>query len=243
MRKAIVTILLLVFLGGLWFAAHSWSSHLEIKHITVRGIQTIEEEEIRNLVRLPESALFREADLAAIRERVEGHPYVRRAMVNRDFPASIRVSVEERKPVALLLGSRMMLLDEDRVVLPVRNNQVPDNLAVISGSFPIPQTGDTLRHKGVERALQILRASRAADEILYHLFSEVRVFDDGSLLAYTMDGGVPVLLGSAVSARTLISLREFWLQEVVPAGADQILSIDLRFDGQIVTRWRSSVRR
>jgi cell division septal protein FtsQ len=188
--------------------------------------------------------LFREVDLESLRERVGRHPYVKETSVNRDFPSTIRVTVRERIPAALLVvGSRMAVIDEDMVVMPVRHGAEMDNLMIISGSFTIPQTGDTLRHRGVERAMQVVRATAAADRMLYNLFSEISVLNDGGLLAYTTDGGVPVMIGGAVTAERLLSFREFWLQEAVPAGAEQLLSIDLRYEGQVVVRWKAGMRR
>lgn len=239
MRKGILTILIIGLLSGMWFAAHSWSKHLEVSKITVYGTRHILVDEIMTLVALPDAVLFEDIDLGEIRKRVERHPYVKTASVNRDFPATVRVTIEERKPSVLLIGSRMAVVDEENIVMPVRHGDALQNLAVVSGTFSIPQTGDTLRHAGAGRALQILRATRETDEVMYHLFSEIRVAGNNELTAYTAYGGVPVLLGKNVTATKLLGFREFWLQEVVPAGADQIRSIDLRFDGQIVTRWRT----
>lgn len=240
MRKGLLTILIIGLFAGIWIAAQSWSKHLEMSKVTVHGTRLLDAEEILALLALPESILFEDIDLNDIRERVLRHPYVKSASVNRDFPATLRVRVQERTPVALLVGSRMALIDKEKIVMPVRHGDALQNLAVVGGSFTIPQTGDTLRHSGVDRALQIIRASAESDEVIYHLFSEIQILGDGGLIAYTADSGVPVLLGKNVTAKKLIGFKEFWLQEVVPAGADQIQSIDLRFDGQIVTRWRTN---
>ncbi len=239
MRKGLSTILIIGLFGGMWFAAQSWSKHLEVSKVTVYGTHHTDAEEILKLIALPESVLFEDIDMGDIQERVKRHPYVKSASVNRDFPAAIRVRVQERNPIALLVGSRMAVIDEEKIVMPVRHGDALQNLAVVSGLFTIPQTGDTLRHAGVDRALGIIRATAGSDEVIYHLFSEIQILNNGGLMAYTADAGVPVLLGKNVTAKKLIGFKEFWLQEVVPAGADQIQSIDLRFAGQIVTRWRT----
>jgi cell division protein FtsQ len=240
MRKGFLTILIICLLGGIWFAAQSWSKHLGVSRVAVYGTHYIDEDEIVKLIALPESVPFEEIDLGAIQERVKRHPYVKTASVNRDFPSAIRVRVVERNPAALLVGSRMAVIDDEKIVMPVRHGDELRNLIVLSGSFAIPQTGDTLRHEGVDRALQIIRATAEFDKVMHHLFSEISIVRDGMLIAYTADGGVPVLLGRNIAAKKLLGFREFWLREVVPVGADQIQSIDLRFDGQIVTRWRTS---
>ncbi len=225
--------------GGLWFAAHSWSKNLQVLKVSVSGTNYIEQDEILDLIALPEGILFEDINLGEIQQRVERHPYVRTASVNRDFPSAVRVTVRERRPSALLVSSRMAIIDEENIVMPVRRGEVLRNLTIVSGSFRIPQPGDTLRHASVNRALQIIRATKETDEVVHHLFSEIRILDDGDLVAYTADNGVPVLIGENVNAQKLVGFKEFWLQEVAPIGSDQIQSIDLRFDGQIVTRWRA----
>jgi cell division protein FtsQ len=243
MRKGLMTILLVLMIAGIWFAAWSWSDNLTVTGVIVRGNVHVTADEIAGMFALPDSVRFSDIDLGAIQERVLRHPYVRRASVNKDFPSTIRVTIDERTPAALLVGSRMALLDADGVVMPVRHGDPMRDLAVISGSFTIPQAGDTLKHPGVENALRVIRATRAADDLVHHLFSEIRVQKDDGLLLYTAEGGVPVILGKDIRAEQLVAFREFWLNEVVPVGSNLIQSIDLRFDGQIITRWQSAARR
>jgi len=238
MRKGIVTIVIILLCSGLWYAAFSWSKHLEVSKITIRGNVHVDTDELLNIVAISDTVLFENIDLSEIQRRVKNHPYIKNASVNRDFPATIRISVTERKPDALLVGSRMALVDDENVVMPVRHSEVLQNLAAISGSFTIPQSGDTLRHTGVGEALQIIRATNRSDVIMNQLFSEIWIMENGGLLAYTADRGVPVLLGNNVTAKQLIAFKEFWLDEVVPAGADRVESIDLRFDDQVIARWR-----
>jgi len=239
MRKGIITILIIGLCSGLWIAAQSWSKHLAVSKITVHGTMHIDSQEILRMVALSDTVLFEDIDLGEIQRRVEQHPYVRSVSVNRDFPATIRITVKERTPDALLVGSRMAILDEENIVMPVRHGNILENLPIISGEFSIPETGDTLRQPGVGQALQIIRATRDSDEIIHHLFSELRVLETGGLVAYTTDYGVPVYLGDSITAQQIVAFKEFWLQEVVSVGADQIQNIDLRFDDQVVTRWRT----
>lgn len=64
--------------------------------------------------------------LAAVRDRLEALPEVRKARVSRDYPGMLNLEVEQRKPVAWLVttGSpnaksfRGCMLDADGVVLP-----------------------------------------------------------------------------------------------------------------------------
>ncbi len=239
MRRWILTVLLIALAAVLWTGARSWSSRMKLSTVSVHGARILTQEEIRKLAALHDSVLLKDVDLAGVKQRVERHPYVRRASVNRDFPSSIRITVDERVPLAVVVASRMVLIDDESVVLPVRHGEPLRDLAVITGSFRIPETGDTLRHRGVREALRMIAATRVADGLLYHLFSEIRIQDDGTFILYTTDGGVPVLLGDAITAGKLIALREFWLEEVGPVGSDHIHFIDMRFEDQIVTRWRT----
>lgn len=68
---------------------------------------------------------FYELDLAAVRSAVEGLPWVARARVERSWPATVRVHVQEHRAVARW-GDKALLSDQDVVFMPP---VVPDDLA------------------------------------------------------------------------------------------------------------------
>jgi cell division protein FtsQ len=223
----------------MWLGARSWSESLRLSSVTVRGTQYLTEDEVRTLTALPDSVLLSSIDLEELYSRVVRHPYVKGASVNREFPSSVRITIEERTPAAVLVSSRMALVDTEGVVLPVRHGEPLRGLAVISGSFVIPQVGDTVKYPPVREALGIIRATKDAESVLHELFSEIHISQNGDFTLYSAVGGVPVLIGNEITAEKLIVFREFWLSEVLPEGPNRIHLIDLRYNGQIVTRWIS----
>lgn len=58
-------------------------------------------------------------DMAELRTRVEMLPWVRRAVVSRDLPATLRVFIEERQPVARWqLNGEVALVDAEGAAIP-----------------------------------------------------------------------------------------------------------------------------
>ena len=56
-----------------------------------------------------------DVDLGAARLAVLDHPWVRRASVDRVWPSTVRITIEERTPVALLNYGEMYYIDEQGV--------------------------------------------------------------------------------------------------------------------------------
>jgi cell division septal protein FtsQ len=79
------------------------SSLFAVKRVEVVGNQRASEEEIVRALRpaLADRSLL-EVDLAAVRRAVRGRPLIRDAVVARILPGTLRVTVKERQPAALM---------------------------------------------------------------------------------------------------------------------------------------------
>jgi len=231
-------VLILVALGGL-IGAQFWKRDLKVAGVKTEGNRILSAAEIQRLAQVPMGARLFDVDLAVIKRRVLKNPFVREAAVQRDLPDRISIRIEEREPIAALSGSSLLYLDAEGMVLPpVRSEQVFD-LPVITGAIQdqdrVP--GRTVTGKSLQDALQLLRAALELDENLYRRVSEVAIRDDGDLVAYTVDFGVPVVFGRGDLAVKLATVESFWNSVVNTRGAHELASIDVRFTRQVVVRW------
>lgn len=88
-------------------------------------LSRIAPETVRGIVAPRLNKDFYELDLAAVRAAVERQPWVARARVERAWPSTVRVHVQEHRAVARW-GERALLSDQDVVFTPDR---VPEDLA------------------------------------------------------------------------------------------------------------------
>ncbi len=73
-----------------------------VEHIVFEGAERAGEAELRHLVHVRNGTTLWGVSPAAVAEQVERHPWVRQAVVTREFPNRLVVAVEEHDVVALL---------------------------------------------------------------------------------------------------------------------------------------------
>ena len=186
----------------------------------------------RSLLRIP---------LEERRAHIEAISWVASARVERILPASIRVEITERTPVAFLrAGSELALIDAQGAILD-RPSQGDFHLPVVSGiGDPVPQAERAARMRlfqQFEREIEMVRGG--AGEML----SEVDLSSPDDLQAMMVPPGedpspspgsaqaVLVHFGSSdfgLRFRTVLDNYAQW------AAAGRISSIDLRFKKQVV---------
>lgn len=240
-RKFILGFVLLSVTGAATVTlANLWKSKLVVEHVTVSGNSIIDPSEIIKLARVPSGIKMVDADLLAIEQRVATHPYVDEVVVERNLPSTVHVRITERRPLAILNGRDLCYVDREGVVLPNSISKELFDLPVITGftGSSLPAPGTVLTTPDVAEALRLLETSKLVGGGLYHLISEIRLRGQGDLLLYTADGGVPVIFGRGNAARKLVMLESFWQTVVAGRGPQQLQYLDLRYDDQIVARWK-----
>lgn len=103
----------IAFFGVMGYRSATASGFFSVKRIDVRGVERASGEDVRRIVQTnTERTGVWLADLPAIREKVEKLPFVRSASVSMELPSTLRVSVIERVPIAVLrLSSGDVLSD------------------------------------------------------------------------------------------------------------------------------------
>lgn len=240
-RKFILGLVLLSVAGAATVAlANLWKSKLIVERVIVSGNSIIDAGEITKLARVPSGVRMVSVDLLAIEQRIATHPYVDEVVVERNLPSTIHIRISERRPLAILNGRDLRYVDREGVVLPNSVSKELFDLPVITGlgGSSSPGPGTSITDTDLAEALHILETSKLVGGGLYHLISEVRLRSGGDLILYTADGGVPVIFGRGGAPRKLVLLDTFWHTVVATRGPQQLQYLDVRFDDQIVARWK-----
>jgi cell division protein FtsQ len=240
-RKFIVGFaLLLIAAVGVVALANLWKSKLVIEHVLVSGNLIVESDDILKLAHVPVGSRMVDLDLLLVESRVAAHPYVDKVVVQRNLPSTIHIEILERQPLALLNGDELCYVDREGVILPNPVSRELFDLPVITG---LPSTGSRkpgtiIMNADLAEALDILETSKQVGQELYHLISEIRIRNGGDIVLYTADGGVPVIYGKGDTPRKLVSFETFWRTIVAERGPQDLQYVDLRFENQIVARWK-----
>jgi cell division protein FtsQ len=205
----------------------------------IEGNRIVETGEIMQLIKIQKDAPIHNIDLMGVRKDVLSHYFIKDALVERDLPSTLRITVTERSPLAIVNGAELLYLDEEGVVLPHSISKQLFDLPFVTG---IPagvalRPGSTIHDPNVGEALAILTTLKLVSKELFHLVSEVRMRGDGDVVLYAAERGVPIIFGRGNVADKLVRLETFWNEVVREQGSEKLQYVDVRFDDQVVVRW------
>lgn len=237
-----------IVLGGisltviaLFAMAWSWQRSLPLKRVVVSGNVHSDSGEVARFAAVHEDssvALF-SLDPEMVADRVRRAPWVRDAAIRRRPTGTLSIRVDERQPVALVIGSGgrpEAYLDAEGYSMPIVEGALYD-VPLMRGQIP-----GLLPNQPLESAstLELLAALAELDVQTDALISEIHISSSGHARLHLSPGAghdsIPVDLGTNNYAAKLDRLYAFWRQAVLTRPERDFQSIDLRFDGQIVTR-------
>ena len=238
-RRRVLRVAGLVALALGLAAAWVWQRTLPLERITVVGADHAPAAEVVRLTAVtPDSVALFSLSPALIADRAQRHPWVKAATVRRLPTGTLRLKVEERQPVLLVLdaaGRPSPFLDAEGYAMPV-NAASPTryDVPVLHGA-PAYHPTQPVESAGLR---SLLAALATADAETQALVSEIDWGRRVTLWTTPVEGhgSVAVRLGREGHASQLRRLRAFWDQSVLPRPDTPFELVDLRFEGQVVTR-------
>lgn len=227
--------LLAIALGAAWV----WQRTLPLERVDVVGAVHAPAAEVVALTRVePDSVALYSLSADIVADRAQRHPWVASARARRLPTGTLRIAVEERVPAVLVLdgaGRPSHFLDAEGFAMPVAAaSPALYDVPVLHGA-PDYHPTQPVASAGLR---SLLGALARADAETHALVSEVVWGRTVTLWTTPVEGhgSLPVRLGRTGHENQLRRLRAFWDQAVLPRPDVRFDLIDLRFDGQIVTR-------
>jgi cell division protein FtsQ len=179
---------------GLLYASHS--SLFRVRDLEVAGTSHLTRGEVVRLSGITGRTNVVWLDASTVERRLESNPWVAGATVSRSLPATVRVAIVERTPVAARAegdGFRLIAGDGTSLGIARRDGGLPVIVTPPSAKVPVPNLAETAR------AIALLRSDAGA-----HLRRVVMGFD-GALELRVADGpriryGPPVDLAAKAEA-------------------------------------------
>lgn len=211
------------------------SDHFRVKTITVEGTRRSRPDEVKRLVQSLIGQQIITLDLDEVRLAVESHPWVQRAVVHRELPATVVVTVEEHIPAALLLLGHLYLVDTQGQVFKRARTDEQGGLPVITGLSRIAYLNDPQASApGLKRAIAAL--ARYADPGRPPV-SEINLGPRGELTLFLRNGGAALRFGSDLHDEQLEKL-----DAVLAALGPDLARLRVMFLGSKVRKDRVTVR-
>lgn len=234
-------VLLVAGVGALGLLGWRWLGGTTVDRVTVSGTQHAPPDTVRRLARVDSGAVMSEIEPSLVADRVSRHPWVETATVTpRWMYGTLTVAVTERDPAALAVDSEgrpAYYLDRTGHAMPLPDSTGYD-VPLVRGlptDASSTQFGSLQSPPSVQRVLEALPEVEVAD-----LVAEIEMKRDSTIELVTAPVGeyepLSVRLGTGDILRKLRTLHAFARQVLTTQTDPTIEQIDLRFDGQVVTR-------
>lgn len=217
---------------------------IRISRIIVRADFEMARADLLRLAGLEGEQTYFSVDAAAVSTRLSAHPQIRSATVERVFPDTVRLSLERRRAVVLVLatpGTETVpaVVDEEGVIFDVGDHLAGRDLPVLSG---IEIQGGALGARlpqWLSPTLRRLGDLRVSSPQLFGTLSELRVETRPAgawdLLVYSRAFRVPVRMDGAVGSEDYtyaLMVLDVLSQQGI---AENVAEVDVR-SGEIVYR-------
>lgn len=235
---------LVVGIGALGLLGWRWRASATVERVAVTGTQHAPPDSVRRLAQVDSGAVMIEVDPILVADRVVRHPWIKSATVTPHWMyGTLTIAVTERTPAALAVdpqGRPAYYLDRAGHAMPLPDSAGYDVPLVhgLDTETPWTRPDSVQSPSSLRRVLAALPASDVAD-----LVTEIEVRPDGAVRLVTMPvegrDAISVRLGTGDMSKKLKTLHAFARQVLSrpPSGPNApIEQIDLRFDGQVVTR-------
>ena len=179
-----------------------------ISTLEVEGLERVGEESLLEAagIQLGDNVFPRPVE--EIRQRVEGHPWVASATVERRLPGHVSIAVVEHRPVAVLALEGLYLVSEDGTVFKGVELGDPVDLPVVTGL----EQGEFVRNRAFRTAVllevvALMHDYRAAGLWRREPIGEIRVEPTGGLSLRVGEDAMLVRLGRGPHRTKLLRLR------------------------------------
>jgi cell division protein FtsQ len=180
----LVALVVIVVATAVWLVY--FSSAVTVRKVEVDGNSAVSTQRIERIARVPLDRQLVRVDLAAIQARVEAIPAVRTVSVSRSWPHSIKITVTERVPIAVVSrGTGLQAVDIDGVLFGSYAKPPPD--------LPVVRTDPNVKAAALAESARVVRSLRP------DIAAKVEDVDVESVdqITLSLTGGTTVVWGSA----------------------------------------------
>ena len=225
----VIVLICLVVAGNLLghageLAASTTGFGLDVRHIVIIGQQKTTESEIRDALRTEEGAPILAFSATSARTQIEKLTWVQTAVVERQLPDTIRITITERTPFAVWQKDGKFSL-VDRAGKPVADSQ--SQIGLFRDKLPL-----IVGAGAPETAAPLIDALAAQPDLMPRVVAAIRVGERRWNLCMT--NGAEILLPEGAEPQALARLAELQLTKAL---LDRPLAeIDMRLPDRLRLR-------
>jgi cell division protein FtsQ len=227
-RLAVMVVLMLTISTATWFGMRGVDRLLSrpVNHVAIEGeLQHADRARLASIIGESITRGFWRSDLLALKQKLEGEPWIRHAHIRRQWPDNLTVTLKEQVPVAYW-QERALLNDQGESFMPGKLPQLA--LPHLNG----PDTSEQ----------QVLRDYRWLEQQFAQMKMQPALFavDAKGSWRVVLNNGIEIALGDGDMKPKLQRLERIFATQL-GLKQDQIARIDMRYTNGLAVRWRDNV--
>jgi len=174
---------------------------------------------------------YSDQTLLEVKNKIEKHPYLRKAEVEFDGINTILVEVQEKEIKAVLLQkNELMLLTSDYETLPLFPPTEIGELPVISNLNV--KAKNSFEKQDMELAFKIIDAINASDTNVRKNLAEINLRKGGDAILTFTGLKFPVLFGKGDAVEKSLIIKDLW-PELIGNSNEKTEYLDLRYKNKV----------
>jgi cell division protein FtsQ len=217
----------------IWVLALRWQQSRNISRVNVVGTSLLRQQEILDLVKLPESRAVRDVNTAEIERRIQKHPFIKSVSVFLGASDALTITVEERKPIAMVVNKgKQSYIDAEGRLLPYRLTETVLDLPILSGLGR-----GSLDSAKIAMVIATMTTLQQQDGRLYRTLSEIDVLPTGEMTLHFTESPIPIRFGNSEDKEQKIARISAFLHHT-GQGHDKLKQIAIAY---VDVRWQNQV--
>lgn len=147
-RRRFFRIVLLIIIFTIIFKLARESDYFKIKSIGIKGNKLIQKERIEEKSNIKPGMNIFDVSVLRAKKNIKQIVYIKDLKVRRKLPNQINIVVEERKEaVQFKLENKYVIIDDEGIILDIRDKQVENIVMIVGVEFKKPLTKKELGNK------------------------------------------------------------------------------------------------
>lgn len=227
----VITLLSVSFLSAYHYLLRS--PHIRLERVQIKGANKQLRKELITLCGINAKPNLLAVKLEALKQRIEAHPWIRSAKLQRRLPHTLIIEIQRQEPAAMVLADKLYYLNSWGEAFKVVSPSDPVDLPVITGVSP-DRISDGKCLNAAAQVISILQSETGAWST--EKLSEVNIHQNGQVSLYYTHLKAEIRCNWHHLSEKIKGLRRVANHLETSGKMDQVTQIDLNYaDGAVVS--------
>ncbi len=194
-------------LGGLLFLGHTLylkvksSPYFYVRSVIFQGCDNASDKDLYALSGIKPNTSLLSMDAKVVSDKVANHPWVKRAITQKQLPNKLKIKVIEREPVAIVSLDGLYYLGESGVIFKKLEKADGADYIVVTGIKKSEAFSKKAKNRRkLTQVVKLIELLKSREVFNDKNVSEINLSRDNGITLYTYDGALSIKVGKSFSS-------------------------------------------